>query len=182
MPVIVYARHAESTWNAAGRWQGQADPPLSARGRAQAEALAGRLGGRGGIGLLATSPLARARQTAEILGARLGLEPRPVDALKELDAGVWSGLTRAEVERRFPEELARFLSGDPEVCAGGGESRSALAARVAGALRELFSTASGGDLAVVGHLGALRSLLPDARLDNADFLELPAHCAAGDEA
>ena len=64
MTSILYARHGESTWNAAGRWQGQADPPLSGRGRQQATALAERLLARlgaGGIGLLATSPLAQAQ-------------------------------------------------------------------------------------------------------------------------
>ena len=67
---LLFARHAESTWNAAGRWQGQADPPLSKRGRRQAAALAERLVARvgdAGIGRLATSPLARARETAAIL-------------------------------------------------------------------------------------------------------------------
>lgn len=181
MSAILYARHGESTWNAAGRWQGQADPPLSARGRAQAEALADRLFqrlGAGGISLLATSPLARARATAEIVGARFGVAPRRAPGLRELDAGRWSGLTRAEVERRFGLELARFRAGGLDVCAGGAsESRRALRARVVAALRELVA-AGPGPLVVVGHLGALRSLRPDVELANAEVLELPAALVA----
>ena len=178
MTPILYARHGESTWNAAGRWQGQADPPLSRRGREQAKALAERLlerlGGTG-IGLLATSPLARARETAAIVAERLGTPARWVAGLRELDAGSWSGLTRAEVERRFPRAIARFRAGDLELRAGGeGESRRELRVRVVAALRGLVAEQPGLPLVVVGHLGALRTLVPDARLGNAELLELPA--------
>jgi len=182
MTVIFYARHGESTWNAAGRWQGQADPPLSRRGREQASELAERLvallGGRG-IGLLATSPLARARQTAAILGERLGASAQRVAGLRELDAGRWSGLTRAEVERRFPLAIARFRAGDLGLRAGGeGESRRALRVRVVAALRGLVAAQSAHPLVVVGHLGALRTLVPDVRLGNAELLELPTSVLA----
>ena len=68
---FVLIRHAESVWNAAGRWQGHADPPLSERGRAQAEALAADLAPLG-IEVLLASDLARAAQTASIVGEAIG--------------------------------------------------------------------------------------------------------------
>jgi len=112
MTALWFARHGQSTWNAEGRWQGQADPPLSALGRVQAEALAEALAGAG-IALLAASDLARARETAAIVGARLGLAPVLEPALREHDVGAWSGLTRTEVEARWPAELARFRARMP---------------------------------------------------------------------
>jgi broad specificity phosphatase PhoE len=122
-----------------------------------------------------TSPLARARETAAILAERLGTRARRVAGLRELDAGSWSGLTRAEVERRFPLAIARFRAGDLELRAGGeGESRRELRVRVVAALRGLVAEESALPLLVVGHLGALRTLLPDVRLGNAELLELPA--------
>jgi probable phosphoglycerate mutase len=180
MAALWFVRHGQSTWNAAGRWQGQADPPLSALGRAQAERLADRLAGAG-VALLAASDLARARETAEILGARLGLVPRFDPALREHDVGAWSGLTRAEIERRWPEQLARFLGGDLALRPGGGESRLALRARVRSALVRLEASAP-GPVAVVSHLGVLRALAPAAHVAPGELLLLDAPPGAGESA
>jgi len=170
MTALWFARHGQSTWNAEGRWQGQADPPLSALGRVQAEELAEALAGAG-IALLAASDLARARETAAIVGARLGLAPVLEPALREHDVGAWSGLTRAEVEARWPEELARFRAGDLAFAPGGGESRLVLRARVHAALARLEVRAA-GPLALVSHLGVLRALDPDAHVAPGGLLRL----------
>ena len=90
---------------------------------------------------------ARARATAERIGARLGLVPRFEAALRELDVGRWSGLHRAEIERRWPDELARFRAGDLTLAPGGGESRLALRARAA---RVLARARAGGSRAARG--------------------------------
>jgi probable phosphoglycerate mutase len=161
-------RHAESTWNAAGRWQGQQDPPLSERGRRQAAELARELAGEG-VESLITSDLARAFETASILGRELGLRPRPEPALRELDAGAWSGLPRSEIARRDAETLARFDSGDVHVPAGGGENRRDVALRARRALLAIGRENTGRRLAVVTHGGVIRSLLPDVRLANAEW-------------
>src|SRR5580765_6857553 len=100
MATLVLVRHAESTWNAEGRWQGHADPPLSDAGRAQAEALAEDLAGER-FDAVYTSDLARAAQTAEIIARRFGLPAVSDPALREVDVGSWSGLTREEVAARF---------------------------------------------------------------------------------
>lgn len=167
---VWFIRHGESVWNAEGRWQGQADPPLTEQGRLQAERAAGPLGGAG-IALLASSDLARARATAEILGARLALSPHVEPALREHDVGRWSGLRTEEIAQLWPEELARFRGGDLALRVGGGESRLALRERVTEAIGRLAARA-GGPLAVVSHLGVLRALRPDAALAHGQVLRI----------
>lgn len=161
-------RHAESAWNAAGRWQGQADPPLTARGRRQAERLAQALAGEG-IELLVASDLTRARETAGVVGAALGIEPVTDPRFRELDVGSWTGLCREEIERRDPERLARFDAGDVDVPAGGAESRRAIRRRVRRAAARLLAAHPGRRVALVTHLGVIRALLPGAELGNAEW-------------
>ena len=88
---VLLARHGQTDWNAAGKIQGVSDVPLNERGRAQAAALAGRVLDAGAISAVYTSPLKRPRETAEIIGRRLGLVPVPVAALPELHFGDWEG-------------------------------------------------------------------------------------------
>ncbi len=161
-------RHAESTWNAAGRWQGQADPPLSERGLSQAAGLARALADQG-IEVVVASDLARTAQTAGILARALSLEPFLEPGLRELDAGSWSGLGRDEIGRRFGEDLTSFDSGDPEARAGGGECRREVAARVRRALRGLAREHARRRVAVVTHSGVVQSLLPRLRLGHAEW-------------
>jgi broad specificity phosphatase PhoE len=157
---LFLVRHGETDWNAAGRWQGHTDVPLNATGRAQALAVAARLRAEG-VRAIATSDLCRARGTAEIVGAALGLEVGLVDAaLRERAYGSWEGLTRSECEERFPEEWARHVS-EPRTPPPGGESADALLARVVPAIhraaRRLASPA-----VVVTHGGVMRAFLAEA--------------------
>jgi broad specificity phosphatase PhoE len=96
MQALLCIRHAQSTMNAAGLWQGQADPPLSREGRDQARALALRLVGES-LSLLVASDLARASETAEIAAHHLGITTRLEPGLRELDVGDWSGLSHQEI-------------------------------------------------------------------------------------
>lgn len=167
-PPLWLVRHAESTWNASGRWQGHADPPLSARGREQARRLAAGLRGEG-LERLVASDLARAAETAAIVGAVLGLQPQPEPRFRELDAGAWAGLSREEIAARDGGALARFDTGDPEAPAGGAESRSQAARRAREALLELLAGSGGSRVAIVSHGGVLGSLLPGLSLGNAEW-------------
>src|SRR5512133_2376807 len=126
---VFLARHGQTDWNAAGRWQGHTDVPLNETGRAQARALAERLRGEG-IAAIASSDLARARGTAEIVAAVLGLRVDLLDPdLRERRFGIFEGLTLRECEQRHPEDWARY-AGDPGLGPPLGESRSALLERL----------------------------------------------------
>src|ERR671917_2105987 len=109
---VLLVRHGQSEWNAVGRWQGQADPPLSDVGRQQARSAARSLGA---LDAIFASDLQRATETAMIIAAELGVGPVVVDPdLRERDAGEWSGLTRAEIEERYPG----YLNATPSFAAG----------------------------------------------------------------
>lgn len=159
-------RHAESTWNAAGLWQGQADPPLSERGRFQAARLAEALA-QERVEILITSDLVRTVETAEIVASRLALEAYRESGLRELDAGSWSGSSRQQIASRDGDLLARFDTGDVDVRAGGGECRREVAARARQVLAQWAAQHAGRRVAVVTHSGVIRSLLPDVRVDYA---------------
>jgi broad specificity phosphatase PhoE len=147
---LLLVRHGESTWNVAGRWQGHADPPLSDLGERQAVAGAAAL--TVPPDAVWTSDLARARRTAELLAEPHGLTPRADARLRERDLGEWSGLTRAEIEERWPGWLAARRSPD------GFEADEPLAARALAALREIAAAEPGATVIVVTHGGVIRTV------------------------
>jgi len=157
-------RHGESVSNAAGRVQGQEDVELSATGIAQAQAVATwsraliERPDAPQIEELWSSPLRRARETAEAIAAATGLPLRIDDQLRELHAGVFQGHLWADLESRFPDAVARWRSGDAEYAIPGGESRAQLAARGRTALERLASRPARGML-VVAHGGILTAAL-----------------------
>jgi broad specificity phosphatase PhoE len=167
MESFLCIRHAQSTMNAEGLWQGQADPPLSDQGRQQAEALGKRLAGDS-LSVLVASDLRRARETAEITARQLGIATGLEPGLRELDVGAWSGLAREEIARRWPGEFARFRTGDLDVRVGGGETRRELRARVLAALRSLQERYRDERIGVVTHLGVIRMLAPGLQILNAE--------------
>ncbi len=165
---FVLIRHAESTWNASGRWQGQGDPPLSARGWRQAAELAEALVDEP-IDVLFASDLRRAMETARVLARARGLEVQPDPRLRELHIGRWTGLGRAEIERTERSALDRFESEAPDERPGGGESRRELRERVRSTLAEISARCPGLRVGVVTHLGVVRALVPGTELSNADW-------------
>ena len=156
---IVLVRHGETDWNRENRFQGHADPPLNDAGRAQARQLATEL--RGEMFAAAyTSSLRRARETASIVTSELGLEPIPDRALMEVDVGSWSGLTRGEIEARFPEGYARWL----EYGHGweDGETYDELGERVVSGLLDIAVGHPAETILAVTHGGPIRSALAAA--------------------
>jgi len=146
---LLLLRHGESTWNAAGRWQGRADPPLSTTGVAQARAAAGALTGIDGVWC---SDLLRARQTAELCApaaVTVHADPR----LAERDVGRWTGLDRATIEDRYPGWLTQGRRPD------GWEPDESVAERAWRALRDVAAALEpGGRGVVVSHGGLIRAV------------------------
>lgn len=159
--LIYCVRHGESTYNAEGRVQGQSDVPLSELGRRQGEATANALA-TVGIEAIYSSPLRRARETAEIIARRtvgdIRLDPR----LMEINAGIFQDRLRRELLTEFPEEFRRWTSEDPDFVIPGGESRRQLAERGVAAFRDIMA-AGFERVAVVSHgrllVVTLRALL-----------------------
>jgi len=155
---LLLIRHGQSVWNADGRWQGQADPPLSPLGEAQAGGAAQRVGHMG-LSAVVASDLVRARRTAEIIAGVNGLGAVRLDPdLREIDVGDWTGLTRREIEARWPGELAAWSEGRSESPLGG-ESRVHLAERARAALARAAAAAPAGHrLLLVTHGALIRNL------------------------
>jgi broad specificity phosphatase PhoE len=147
---LLFVRHGQSTWNADGRWQGQADPPLSTLGEAQARAAADAVPAVDGV---VASDLARARQTAEIIAGALGLaDVRLDDRLRERDSGDWTGFTREEIELAWPGWLDAGRMPDNF------EPWERVAERVTAAAHAAHAAWPGRTVLVVAHGGVVRSL------------------------
>ena len=151
-------RHGESTWNQARRFQGARDAELSPRGHEQAQVLAERLTGAG-LEAIFTSPLARARDTATACAARLGLEPIPMDGLREIGLGDWEGLPVETVVERYGDHYWRWLTAPADHPPPGGEPMADLQRRVASAIGAIHARHPRGRVLVVTHGGAIASYL-----------------------
>ena len=154
MTTILLARHGETDWNREGRFQGHADPPLNATGHAQAAELAAELKDVE-LAAVHSSPLRRALETAQRVAAEHGLEPVAVDALREVDVGSWQGLTRPEIETRYPEQFTRWLDYDQGW--EDGESYEEMGRRAVAALLELAAAHAGERVLAVTHGGPIRA-------------------------
>jgi broad specificity phosphatase PhoE len=155
---VLLLRHGQSAWNAEGRWQGQADPPLSPLGEQQARAATGALEG---VDALYSSDLVRARRTAEILASPGDLEVRIEGRLRERDGGEWTGLTRAEIESRWPGYLSDGRRPP------GYEDDPRVVPRALAALERIASEVEGGVVFAVTHGGLIRAVERHLALDDA---------------
>jgi broad specificity phosphatase PhoE len=154
-------RHGETEANVARQWTGLIETELTERGRAQIAAVARRLAGEvDDPAAIYTSPLKRARRTAEAIGRALDLEPVVMEDLREIDFGQLDGVTIEEMKAHHPELYARWKNrGDVEFAWPGGDRRADFFHRVAAACDEILSRHARGTIVVVGHGGTLRSCL-----------------------
>jgi broad specificity phosphatase PhoE len=158
---IRLARHGETNDNLPPqRFQGHTDTPLNDTGREQAHELAERVAGDGIVALWA-SDLSRARETAEIVGARLGLEPQLDARLREGFRGRWEGRLMKDVERDEPELYAAWRRGGADFRFPGGESLLDQQQRVTAALMDIHESSPEPTL-VVCHGGSIRVILCEA--------------------
>ncbi|CAL9590227.1 Bifunctional protein [Streptomyces sp. enrichment culture] len=158
---FVLLRHGETPLTPQKRFSGSggSDPSLSDVGRDQAERVAAALARRGTIQAIVSSPLARTRETAGIVAARLGLEVGVDDGLRETDFGAWEGLTFAEVHERHPDDLAAWLASPDAEPTGGGESFAATATRIAATRDKLVAAYAGRTVLLVSHVTPIKTLI-----------------------
>jgi len=169
MTQLLLIRHGQSTWNAQGRIQGWADPPLDETGLDQARKLAQRLAADGhALAAVYSSPLLRAKQTAEQVGQAFGLPVQTDDRLRENNVGQLTGLTSSEVEQQFPEWVAARRASLEWTPPPEGEGRDHFVSRAVAVMTDIVARHAGQTIAVVSHGGTLGVYL-------AHLLEMPIH-------
>jgi broad specificity phosphatase PhoE len=152
---LLAVRHGATEWSRARRFAGSRDIPLLAQGRLQAEAVAQALAGSFAAAVY-TSPLERARTSAEVIAKPHRLEPVVEPAFREMGFGAWEGLTREEVAERFPDEFRAWASTPERVTPPQGESLSTVDSRVRAALAALIEQHRGETVILVSHAIVLR--------------------------
>jgi broad specificity phosphatase PhoE/ribonuclease HI len=156
-------RHGQTPLSAERRFAGRGDIPLTETGRRQAAAAAARLAARGGIDVIVSSPLARARRTAEAAAEATGAPVVVDDDLVETDFGKWEGLSFAEAGAQDPDEMRAWLAG-ADAAPPGGESFATAGRRVLGALDRLLDAYPERTLLIVSHVTPIKTLLCRALL------------------
>lgn len=157
--MLYIVRHGRTESNASGLLLGRADPPLDAFGRWQADRAATWLSPAKGVSLdrIISSPLARARETADALAQRspAGIEVALDDRFIELDYGEWDQKPIGDIR---PAQW-RAWQADVDFAPPGGESLAELHQRVVGALDELVEEARSGHVAIVSHVSPIKSIV-----------------------
>lgn len=149
-------RHGETDWNIERRLQGQIDITLNDTGRRQADRLSRALAQADTrFSALYVSDLARARQTAEAIAHRTGLQVVATPRLRERHFGFFQGMTYAEAEIRMPEAYRQFKSRDPGYVPGSGESLDVFSRRVREVLDDIARRHPGESVLLVSHGGVL---------------------------
>jgi len=162
-------RHGQTAHTVERRFSGGAtDPPLTEIGRRQADVTARHLATAGRLDLIVTSPLQRARQTAEAAGTALAVDVLVDEDLRECHFGVWDGLTFEEVRAGWPDELTAWLA-DPALPPPGGESLREVAARTAAVQERLLDRHAGQNVLIVAHVTPIKQLIRFA-LDGPEHL------------
>ncbi|SDG35938.1 probable phosphoglycerate mutase [Sinosporangium album] len=156
---LLLLRHGQTPLSVERRFSGLGDAELTADGVAQAEAAAERLSREPyQPHVIISSPLKRARATAEIVAARCGAPVEIDEGLRETDFGAWEGHTFAEVQQRWPAELATWLA-DPAAAPPGGESFAVTSRRVQSARDRILLAHPGATVLVVSHVTPIKLLV-----------------------
>ncbi|MEU9094330.1 bifunctional RNase H/acid phosphatase [Streptomyces sp. NPDC087901] len=158
---FVLLRHGETALTPEKRFSGSGgtDPELSAVGRGQAERAADAFAARGTVQEIVSSPLRRCRETAAAVAARLGLEVRIEEGLRETDFGAWEGLTFGETKERYGADLDAWLASAKAAPTGGGETFAEVTRRVAAARDRLVTRYAGRTVLVVTHVTPIKTLV-----------------------
>ncbi len=159
MTRVVLVRHGETEWNRVERFRGQADVPLNERGVGQAEATAAAIAARWRPAAVYSSPLSRARRTAEAIAGRTSGTAQVDVGLSDIDYGEWQGLSPDEVRGRWPGQLSAWYLTPDRAEIPGGESLSTRRARSAAAIREIVARHPEETVVAVGHTVINRIIL-----------------------
>ena len=152
---LLLARHGESVWNAERRFQGSTDVALSARGRAQAEALGRGLRGYR-VRAAYVSPFSRAVETAELALRGSGVPLTVVEELRELSLGTWEGCTVDEIRAQDGDPYVAWVRAPHDCPPPGGEPLPVVSARVRAALHRIAAAhPRGDDVLIVAHGGVI---------------------------
>lgn len=154
---VTVVRHGETEWNTEGRRQGHLDSTLTAKGLAQAEALAQRFTPES-CGAIYSSDLGRAYETARIISEKTGHEVVPDARLRERNLGIFQGLDGDEIRARYPTEYEEHRNGGADHAVPMGESFRQQTERNMLCLEELARRHPGDVIMVVTHGGVLSAL------------------------
>lgn len=155
---LLLVRHGATPSSEEDRFAGVIDAELSNEGRRQVRRLADRLA-REAISAIVASPLRRTLETAMILAEPHRLAVAQCDALREIAFGRWEGLTRIEVEERYPEEYLAWEADPFTIAPGGGEAGVSVLARALPAIRDIVVAHAGKSVIVVSHKATIRLVL-----------------------
>lgn len=150
MTRLILIRHGETDWNIEGRWQGQSDVPLNARGMQQAHEVGHKLANKG-IQAIYSSDLSRAQDTAQVLAELTGLPVQTDPRLREIHQGVWEGMLVTEIEAKYASLLSERNKDPLTIAPPGGETASQVKARLLKALREITQQHPDEKVAIVTH-------------------------------
>jgi 2,3-bisphosphoglycerate-dependent phosphoglycerate mutase len=155
---LIFVRHGQSEGNRERRFGGHGPTPLTELGRAQASAT-GRALASSGADFLYASDLARAVETAELIGAELGLSPVRSSALRERSVGELTGLTFEEAQQRYPDAYAAMMRREADACPPGGETYAQCRSRAVDFVEELAARHAGARIVIVSHHLTLYQLI-----------------------
>jgi broad specificity phosphatase PhoE len=155
---LLLVRHGSTEHSHEGRFSGRNELPLDDHGRRQAQAIARHVSRMGRVDVVLSSPLRRARETAEAIAAKVGGEVEVVADLVEMEFGEWEGLTLADAHLKWPALIRSWLDG-ADVGPPGGESFTQVETRVVPALEQIVATHRGKRIVAVSHVTPIKTLL-----------------------
>ncbi len=159
MKRIMLIRHGQTDWNLEERWQGNTDVPLNAEGLMQARAVAARLK-KDRVTAVYSSDLMRAKVTADVIAEAHGLTAQGDPRWRELNLGVFQGLTWHEIKARYPKEVERMHTNYMGYATPKGESRQSMQDRAYASLLEIVAREpDASQTAIVSHGGTIRVVL-----------------------
>lgn len=155
---VFLVRHGETTWNKLGKFQGVKDIELSEKGIEQAKFLSKRF--ETNFDVICTSPLKRARKTAEIIAANKNISPIVVQNLREIDFGNWEGLTIKELLSKYSKDYENWKADENTgALSGSDKSLKCASLRAKDAIMEIVKKNNGKTIVIVAHGGIIKASL-----------------------